>query len=118
MTRETRTANTVLLVNREGMGDAEPALRLRLLRNYLALLLENRTLPRAVCFYAEAVRLVVAGSPLLDVLQDLEAGGALLISCSTCLNHLGLADQVRVGIVGGMHDIVAAQWAAEKVITL
>lgn len=118
MTTEAQTANTVLIVNREGMGDAEPPLRLRLLRNYLALLLENRTLPRAVCFYAEAVRLVVAGSPLLDVLQSLEAGGVLLISCSTCLNHFGLADQVEVGIVGGMHDIVAAQWAAQKVITL
>jgi hypothetical protein len=38
--------------------------------------------------------------------------------CSTCLNHFGLSDQRRVGLVGGMNDIIEAQWRADKVITL
>jgi hypothetical protein len=29
-----------------------------------------------------------------------------------------LQDQVEVGIVGGMTDIIEAQWRADKVITL
>jgi hypothetical protein len=34
------------------------------------------------------------------------------------LNHFGLAEEVRVGIVGGMHDIFEVQRRAQKVITL
>ena len=40
------------------------------------------------------------------------------MSCVTCLSHYGLNDQVAVGIVGGMHDIVELQQRAQKVITL
>ncbi len=59
-----------------------------------------------------------AGSPVLEVLRALENKGVTLTICSTCLNHYGLADQVAVGIAGGMTDIIEAQWRANKVITL
>jgi sulfur relay (sulfurtransferase) complex TusBCD TusD component (DsrE family) len=41
-----------------------------------------------------------------------------LIVCNTCLNYYGLLDKVRVGIIGGMADIIEAQWKADRVITL
>ena len=41
-----------------------------------------------------------------------------LVLCRTCLEHYGLLDQVRVGVVGGMGDIVAAQAMASKVVTI
>ena len=34
------------------------------------------------------------------------------------LNYFGLTDQVKVGLVGGMGDILESQARAEKVITL
>ena len=111
-------AETVLLITRYGMGDAEPALQQKLLATYLKLLDENNILPAAICFYTNGVRLVVADSPVLDVLKSLEAKGVRLILCSTCLNTFNLADQVRVGVVGGMPDIIEAQRCADKVITL
>ena len=52
------------------------------------------------------------------MLAQLSAKGVRLIICSTCLNAFGLKDSVAVGIVGGMPDIVDAQWRADKVITL
>ncbi len=42
----------------------------------------------------------------------------LLIICSTCLDYFGLMQKIKVGIVGGMGDILAAQMNAEKVITI
>ena len=112
------SASTVVLVNRGGMGSAEEALRHKLLRIYLTILLESNLLPGAICFYAEGVKMVVEGSPVLDLLRKLETKGVHLIICSTCLQYYTLADEVAVGIVGGMHDIVLAQWEANKVITL
>jgi len=61
---------------------------------------------------------VVEGSALLERLADLEHKGVHLIICSTCLNYFGLTDKVKVGIVGGMPDIIEAQIRASKVITL
>jgi intracellular sulfur oxidation DsrE/DsrF family protein len=108
----------VVLVSRAGMGHAEPELQIRLMTSYLSFLLGLEPLPRAICFYADGVKLAVEGSPVLDALRELEEKGVHIILCSTCLSYFDLRDQVRVGIVGGMHDIIEAQWRADKVITL
>jgi hypothetical protein len=109
---------TVILVTDDGMGQAAPELRRTLIRNYLLLLLERPELPGAICFYGEGVKLVLAGSPVLNLLQQLEERGVILISCATCLNFYDSADKLAVGVIGGMHDIMEAQWRGTKVITL
>ena len=110
--------NTVLLITRQGMGSADEALQQKLLDKYLELLLANGSLPAAVCFYTDGVKLVVEGSPLLERLSQVEKKGVRLIVCSTCLSYFGLTEKVKVGIVGGMPDIIEAQAKAAKVITL
>lgn len=111
-------SDTVLLITRNGMGDAEPELQQKLITTYFKLLDENDIRPAAICFYAQGVHLAVEGSPVIDTLKSLEAKGVRLILCSTCLNYYGLIDQVQAGIVGGMPDILEAQRQAGKVITL
>jgi intracellular sulfur oxidation DsrE/DsrF family protein len=118
MTTPVDFSDTIILVNKNGMGFADETLPQKLLDVYLKLLLENQSYPAAICFYADGVKLVVEGSPLLERLQQIEQKGVRLIICSTCLNYLGLAEKVRVGIVGGMTDIFEAQGRAAKVITL
>ena len=110
--------NTVILVTRFGMGEAEPELQLKLISTYFKLLDENSILPAAICFYADGVKLVVEGSPVLDSLRSLSEKGVRMILCSTCLNFFNLTDQVKVGIIGGMPDIIEAQMQAEKVISI
>ena len=118
MTKIENSESVLIQVIHDGMGDADPPLQHILLRKYLLLLLENNTVPGAICFYTSGVKMVVESSPVLDVLQSLEARGVRLIVCKTCLDHFGLLEKVRVGIVGGMGDIIAAQWLADKVISL
>lgn len=111
-------SDTVILINRFGMGEADPELQLRLIGIYFQMLEETEALPAAICFYADGVKLVVEGSPVLERLQALESKGVRLILCSTCLRHYDLIERVRVGIVGGMADILEAQVRAGKVITV
>lgn len=111
-------SETVILVTRNGMGEAEPELQLKLITTYFKLLDENNLLPAAICFYASGVKMVVTGSPVLASLKSLEAKSVRLILCSTCLGYYNLTDQVQVGIVGGMTDIIEAQRRAGKVISL
>ncbi len=111
-------SDTVILITNDGMGIAEQQLRRKLIGTYLNFLLENAMLPAAICFYTEGVKLAVEGSPVLSQLSALENKGVRLILCTTCLNFFGLKDQVKVGIVGGMGDILEAQWKAKKVISI
>ena len=111
-------ANTVLLITREGIGSSDIVLQHKLFTTYLKLLLENDSLPVALCFYTDGVKSVAEGSPFLEQLSKLEKRGVRLISCATCINYFELAEKVKAGIVGGMPDILEAQARASKVITL
>lgn len=111
-------AGTLVLVTNDGLGHAEPDLARRLFVKYLEVLDENGTLPGAIAFYTNGVRLACEGSPAVAKLRELEAKGVRLILCKTCLDAFGLADRVRAGVVGGMGDIVAAQVLASKVVTV
>jgi sulfur relay (sulfurtransferase) complex TusBCD TusD component (DsrE family) len=110
--------DTVILVTNYGMGKADEKLQLLLIAKYFELLLQGGNFPSAICFYTDGVKLVCEGSPVIELLQKLESLNVRLISCSTCLNYLGLNEKVRVGIVGGMGDILEAQIRADKVISI
>lgn len=110
--------DAVVLVSRYGMGQADETLQLTLFGKYLELLLQGGDVPSAICFYTDGVKLVCEGSPVLRQLLELEARNVRLVVCSTCLNYFGLQQKTRVGIVGGMGDILEAQVRADKVITL
>ena len=110
--------DTIILVTNNGMGKADLALQHKLAAKYFELLMQNTNLPAAICFYTEGVKLTVTGSPVLEQLKALEAKGVRLILCSTCLDFYSLSDQIQVGIVGGMSDIIEAQTKASKVITI
>jgi intracellular sulfur oxidation DsrE/DsrF family protein len=112
------TPDTVLLITRNGMGDADPELQTKLIQTYFKLIDDSGTIPAVICFYAAGVQLAVEGSPVLTSLQSLENKGVRLILCNTCLNYYNLLDKVAVGITGGMTDIIEAQRRAGKVITL
>jgi len=111
-------SDTVILISNDGMGKADKELQHRLIGTYLKLLTEHDYLPAAICFYTEGVKLTVEGSPVIEPLKILENKGVRLIVCSTCLDYFELRDKVQTGIVGGMADIIEAQWRARKVISL
>ena len=110
--------NTVIMITNNGMGKADETLQQKLVSKYLELIQQNDSLPNAICFYTDGVKLIVEGSPVLEQLKALDDSGVRLIVCSTCLDYFNLTDKVQVGIVGGMTDIIEAQVKAEKVITL
>ncbi|MEN4041442.1 MAG: DsrE family protein [Anaerolineaceae bacterium] len=113
-----RMQNTVILITADGMGRGDVELQRTLVAKYMGLLAEHDLLPNSICFYTDGVRLAVSGSPVLELLRVLERRGVRLILCSTCLAYYGLSEQVQVGIVGGMADILTAQARADRVITL
>ena len=110
---------TVFVFASYGMGQTDNAeLKIKLAGKFLALIAEADPLPSQICFYTDGVKLCVTGSPVLDELRALVAKGVELVLCSTCLETFGLRDQVSVGVVGGMGDIITAMMNADNAVTL
>ncbi len=108
-----------LLLASNGMGNTpENPLKEKFAGTFLQLLQSADPLPKTICFYTEAVKMACDGSPFIEQLKFLEEKGVRLILCQTCLTYFRLLDNVKVGIVGGMADIMTAMWDADSVITL
>jgi hypothetical protein len=111
-------SHTVYLFTRTGLGEGPAELQQMLAVKFLALVADSGEYPAKILFYTGGVRLACSGSPVLQSLEKLAAGGTELVLCKTCLDYFQLAGEVRVGVVGGMPDIIEALHAAEKVISL
>jgi sulfur relay (sulfurtransferase) complex TusBCD TusD component (DsrE family) len=111
-------SDTVLIFTANGMGKAEGELQLKLAKIFLGLLASGGKSAGKICFYTEGVKLACEGSPVLEELAAMQAAGVELVICKTCLDYFGLVSKVKVGVVGGMPDIIEAMNRAQKVISL
>ena len=96
---------TMVVVTSEGMGRGDEDLGRRLMLKFLAQIAAQPDKPGVIAFYNAAVRLLVAGSPVVEVLRALDRDGVDLIACGTCVEHFGLQDKIRAGEVSTMPTI-------------
>lgn len=105
-----------ILSDRLGSGDEE--LGRVLMRNFLYSLARAEARPARVMFMNAGVRLACKGSESLDDLRLLAGAGVPIKACGTCLDFLGLKDDLVVGEVGDMLGSVAALSGAGDVVTV
>lgn len=110
--------DTVLLFTSYGLGHGPAELQVLLAQKYLGLLLESGRLPGKILLYTDGVRLACDGSPVLEQLTRLTNLGVELVLCKTCLDTFLLTNHVKVGVVGGMGDIMETMQKATQVISL
>jgi sulfur relay (sulfurtransferase) complex TusBCD TusD component (DsrE family) len=67
----------------------------------------------------EGVKLVTGVEPqIVENLNTLIEKGTKVLVCGTCLNYYGLKDELKVGTVSNMYDILGAMQEVSKVIKL
>lgn len=103
-----------ITTNRFGQGSQE--LGGKLMGSYLYALCEEDELPKQIAFLNSGVYLTTEGSPVLDTLDILEAKGVTIVSCGVCLDYYGLEQQLRIGGVSNMYEIVGMMYDAKQVI--
>ncbi len=108
----------VIAVPNNGMSSAEYELRQKLLSNFFNIAIKDSYLPHFMCFYGEGVKLLTKDSIIINELKEIENKGVKIISCKTCLGFYNLLDEIQVGSVGTMHDILDIMWKADKVLYL
>ena len=107
-----------ILVTTSSIGRGDMDLGYKLMRNFFHSLARAEAKPNAVMFGNEGVRLVCEGSEVLDDLMLLEEADVMIRACGTCLDDLGIADDVRVGGVGTMDEMVAGLLADDEIVTI
>lgn len=112
---DARTGN-VVAVSSGVMGSGDDELGAALMKAFLYALAQQEKLPSAVLFYNGGARLTCEGSASLEDLKALEAQGVEILTCGTCLNFYGLTEQLRVGGVTNMYDIVERLTGAALVV--
>ena len=106
----------LLYLNSDRMGEGDDALGRKLLQNFLAKLVASEVHVDFVVCLNDGIRLTTEDGAALESLRALEARGATVLSCGTCLDHHTRLDQVRVGHVGGMPQTVELFATAARVI--
>lgn len=108
--------NIVVAVSSAVMGSGDDQLGKALMKSFLYAVSQMDKLPKTILFYNGGATLPIQGSDCLEDLKSLEAMGVQIRTCGTCLNFYGLTDQLAVGEVSNMYDIVETLTEASKVI--
>lgn len=107
-----------VFVGRDIIGDGDRELGTNLMRMFFYTLAQGEDKPGAVLFMNAGVKLPTLDEQVVDHLKALSDSGVEILVCGTCLNFYGLTDQLKVGTVSNMYDIVTRMQKAGKVISL
>lgn len=106
----------VVVLSSETMGSGDDKLGRVLMKGFIYALTELDRLPDKVLLYNSAVKLSVKGSDSLIDLQKLADAGVEILNCGTCLNFYELTEELAVGSVTNMYEIVQSQMEAGTII--
>ena len=107
-----------VFVGRDIIGDGDRELGTNLMRMFFYTLAQEEDKPGAVLFMNAGVKLPTLDEQVAHHLKVLSDAGTEILVCGTCLNFYGLTDQLKVGAVSNMYDIVTRMQKAVKVISL
>jgi selenium metabolism protein YedF len=108
----------IILITSEFLGKGSDELGAKLMGSFLRTLLAADNKPDRIVFYNSGVKLVADGSPVLDVINDLNKSGVHLVACGTCVGFFKLDDKVAKERVSNMTEIVRILTEAQHVVTV
>lgn len=108
----------VLFVGKDIVGEGDRTLGTNLIRMLFYTLSQSDDLPGAVLFMNGGVRLPAGDEQVIGHLKELVGRGVEVLVCGTCLNFYNLTEQLAVGTVSNMYDILTRMQTAAKVVTL
>ncbi len=105
-----------LYLNSDKMGDGDPILGKKLLKSFLKNLVDSDVRIDVIGCVNSGINLTTEGSEVLDILKKLEAKGAKIATCGTCLEFHGRKDKLLIGSIGTMPMTVQIMADADNVI--
>ena len=112
-----------VLITRQALGQndtsrSDASLGETLMKSFLSALSQMDDVPVAVALVNEGVKLALYDSSSCDHLKNLEQKGASILVCGVSVNHFQIIDQMGVGTLSNMPEILETLNKADKIITL
>lgn len=111
-----RSSGMVVVLSGDTMGTGDDALGKTLMKSFVFALAKQDVLPETVLCYNRGAYLSCRGSESLEDLKALEAEGVSIMTCGTCLDYYGLKEELSVGSVTNMYEIVEIMEHADRII--
>ncbi len=106
----------VVLLAKNRLGEGSDELGEALAGAMINTLKAMDSLPEKIIIMNSGIDFVVKGSLVLSPLKELEQQGVDIIVCGTCLDYFGKMDDLAVGRISNMHDILESMLKVDKVI--
>lgn len=97
--------NTYLILG-EKLGKGEGELGKLLMKSFLYTLTQTQPFPKKIILLNSAIRLSTENVETVEHLQMLSKNGTQIYNCGTCLNFYQLTQELKVGEIGNMYDVV------------
>ncbi|MDO5048106.1 MAG: sulfurtransferase-like selenium metabolism protein YedF [Anaerococcus sp.] len=98
--------NYLVVFDDEGIGNGDPEFSKKLLESFLLALSEADNLPKYVICYNKGVFLTSLRENTIEDFKKLEEAGVKILSCGLCLDYYKLKDDLKVGSISNMYEIV------------
>lgn len=106
----------VVVISSDRMGEPEEELGKILIKGFIYAVSRQEVLPETVIFYNGGARLTAEGSESVEDLKYMAEQGVEILTCGTCLKHLGLEDKLQVGAVSNMYEIAEKMTGARLIV--
>ncbi len=113
------TGSYAVFIGKDHVGEGDPELGHNLAKMAITALSEADDAPEALMFMNSGVKLLCEDEEqIINGVSSLQDGGCDILACGTCLDFYGLKDDLKVGEISNMYDILDRMRAVSKVITL
>ncbi|MBS6518009.1 MAG: sulfurtransferase-like selenium metabolism protein YedF [Clostridium sp.] len=106
----------VVVIASDKMGEPEEELGKILVKGFIYAVSRQDVLPETILFYNGGAKLTAEGSDSVEDLKYMAEQGVEILTCGTCLKHLGLEDKLQVGAVSNMYEIAEKMTGARQLI--
>jgi len=109
-------SGAIVVISSQFMGTGDEALGKLLMKGFIFAISQLETLPTAIVFYNSGVYHALKDSVSVEDLQNMHEQGVKIVSCGTCLNHYNVLDDLAVGEVTDMYNIVNLMQQAANIL--
>lgn len=117
-TSEEKDNSYVVVYAKDRIGEGSDELGNALVGAMLNSIKEMDTLPQKIIFMNSGINLVINGSFVIPQLKELESKGVEMIVCGTCLDYFDKMEELAIGRISNMYEIMEKMLNVGKVINL
>ena len=106
------------MITTDSIGKGSEELGKTLMKSYIYSLTEAERKPDSIMFLNRGVYLTTKGSPVIEMVKQLEKEGVEILSCGACLDYYDLKDHLEAGDVTNMYSNVEIMHEYDNTIVI